>query len=154
MLNLHILAIGERMPSWVEQGYQDYKKRLPFQVHFKALAAVKRGKGCAIEKVLLQECQRLQENIPEKAFVIALDRLGKKVNSEQFASYLETWQQEFHDVVFIIGGPEGLDQTCLDKASSIWSLSELTFPHPLVRLILIEQIYRAYSILQQHPYHR
>lgn len=156
MLHIHLLSIGERMPAWVDQGYEDYIKRLPahIKVNLSAIAALKRNKSSDLDKVLQTECQKLKQFIPKDAYVIALDRLGKVFSSREWAEFLLEWQENYKDVVFMIGGPEGIDQTCLQQAHQVWSLSSLTFPHSLVRLIFIEQIYRAYTIIQQHPYHR
>lgn len=153
---MHVVAVGERMPAWVDAGFADYAKRLPAQcaLHLKEIPAGKRGKNADIKRILDDEGTRLLAAIPSQAFVVALERSGRTLASEDLAQTLRDWLQNHSDVAFLIGGPEGLAPACLARAHVQWSLSALTLPHALVRVVLAEQIYRAWSLLQNLPYHR
>lgn len=155
-MKLHLLAVGQKMPAWVEQGYQEYAQRMPAEVQLilKEISPGKRGKNADINRIMQDEGQRIQAAIPKNNHIVALDVKGKAWNTEQLAERLGQWMQSGQDVALLVGGPDGLSQACSDKANEYWSLSPLTFPHPLVRIILAEQIYRAWSVLRNHPYHR
>lgn len=153
---IRILAIGTKMPSWVMEGYQDYAKRFTSgcSLELYEIPAEKRSKNADIPRIIEREGEKLLAMIKPNHYVIALDVKGHAWNTEQLATELKHWQTEGRHVDLLIGGPDGLSQACLQKAHSKWSLSPLTLPHPLVRIILAEQLYRAVSILQNHPYHR
>ena len=155
-MKIHIIAVGQRMPAWVEQGYLEYAKRLPNEnrLLLKEIAPAKRGKNTDISRVLQDEGERMLSAIPRDSHVIALDVKGRSWTTEQLAEQMADWQSSGRDVVLLIGGPDGLSDNCLARASESWSLSALTYPHPLVRVIVAEQLYRAWSILHRHPYHR
>lgn len=155
-MHLSIIAIGKSMPSWVETGFQEYSKRLPPEFHLKLIEieAAKRGKNADISRILQEEGDKILAAIPKNNFVVALEREGKEWDTATLAKNIQQWQLESQSVSFLIGGPEGLSPHCLEKADQKWSLSPLTFPHPLVRIILVEQLYRAWSLLKGHPYHR
>lgn len=144
------------MPSWVEEGYGGYAKRLPrdFPVEVIELALGPRGKNGSVEKAIEKEGQQMLAAIPAGDKVIALDVKGKPWSTEQLASNLESWRMEGFNYSLLIGGPDGLSKECLAKADLKWSLSALTLPHPLVRIVLIEQLYRAWTVLNNHPYHK
>ncbi len=144
------------MPAWVETGFQTYQQRLPQECKLKLIEipTAKRHKSAVIEKLMQQEADALLAAIPEDSFVIALDQTGKQFPTEKLANELTLWQQQYQHVCLLVGGPDGLAARCLERANMRWSLSLLTLPHPLVRVVLAEQIYRAWSILVQHPYHR
>lgn len=144
------------MPAWVEQGYQEYAQRMPAEVQLilKEISPGKRGKNADINRIMQDEGQRIQAAIPKNNHIVALDVKGRAWSTEQLAERLGQWMQAGQDVALLVGGPDGLSQACSDKANEYWSLSPLTFPHPLVRVILAEQIYRAWSVLRNHPYHR
>jgi 23S rRNA (pseudouridine1915-N3)-methyltransferase len=155
-MRVHIIAMGDRMPAWVEQGYQEYVKRLgsELQLHLHELAPEKRGKSADTKRILQKEGERMLQAIPANCDVIVLDREGQQLSTEMLADKLQHWLGAGRDLALLIGGPEGLAPACLQRAQLRLSFSALTFPHPLVRVILAEQIYRAYSILKNHPYHK
>ena len=153
---VRILAIGHKMPSWVTEGYQEYAKRFPpsCQIELVEIAAEKRTKQSNIPKIMELEGQKLLSTIKPGNRVIALDVKGQSWSTEQLADHLKSWHLDGRNTDLLIGGPDGLSKECLQKAELKWSLSALTLPHPLVRIVLAEQFYRALSIMQNHPYHR
>ncbi|MCH2041396.1 MAG: 23S rRNA (pseudouridine(1915)-N(3))-methyltransferase RlmH [Saccharospirillaceae bacterium] len=155
-MKLRLLAVGTKMPAWVEQGYQEYAKRLPSDC---ALELVEinpghRAKNTSKEKAMQQEAEALKKAIRPQDHVVALDVKGKPWRTEQLAENLSNWRMQGGDVALLIGGPDGMTQDVLSLAKQRWSLSNLTLPHPLVRVLMAEQLYRAWSILQGHPYHK
>jgi len=144
------------MPTWVEQASQDFTKRLPAEIKINSILIplIKRGKNPDIKRIVRDESRKLTAALPKNSLLVVLDVLGKSVTTMKLSSMLESWLQQGQDISIIIGGPDGVSDELLSQASLKLSLSELTFPHPLVRVILIEQIYRAWSILNNHPYHR
>ena len=155
-MRIHIAAIGQRTPNWVDSAYNDYLKRLPRQHQpvLYGIVAEKRSKNSNINNILEKECSQLHKVLPSGCKIIALDRNGRSIDTKELSVVLGNWQQQGQDIAFLIGGPEGLSDHCLQSADELWSLSSMTFPHALVRVILIEQIYRAWSILNGLPYHR
>lgn len=150
-----MLSIGQKMPDWVAAGVREYSGRLPANfLQLIELPLATRTKSSDPRRAQAAESQRLLKAIPAGAYVIALDPRGRALATEALAEHLEAWRQEDRDVVFLIGGPEGLTDECLARSDARWSLSKLTFPHMLVRVILAEQLYRAWTILHNHPYHR
>jgi 23S rRNA (pseudouridine1915-N3)-methyltransferase len=154
-MQIHLIAVGNRMPAWVEQGYQDYAKRLPRECSLvlKEIAADKRRDG-DIARIIRDEGERMIAAVPPRAHVVTLDIPGKSWTTEDLAAALKRWLSNGQPVALMVGGPEGLAPDVKTLARESWSLSPLTFPHPLVRIILAEQIYRAWSLLNNHPYHR
>jgi 23S rRNA (pseudouridine1915-N3)-methyltransferase len=155
-MNIHLIAVGKRMPDWVEQGYAEYAKRLPpeCRLNLVEIAPAKRAKRPDIPRLLRDEGQRLLAAIPKGCRVLALEVKGKAWSTEQLAGHLANWLQQGSDLALLVGGPDGLDPSCREAADTLWSLSPLTLPHPLVRVLLAEQLYRAWTLLQNHPYHR
>lgn len=155
-MNIHLIAVGTRMPQWVQSGYEEYAKRLNNNCRLKLIEieAGKRSKNTDIARVLHDEGERTLAAIPHNNMIIALDVLGKQWDTPTLSQQINKWLHNGRDISLLIGGPEGLAQSCLDKAEQKWSLSALTFPHPLVRIIVAEQLYRAWSLLKGHPYHR
>lgn len=153
---VHLLAVGTRMPQWVDQGYREYAHRMPPECALKLteIAPGKRTKGADLRRLQRQEGERLLAAIPNGAHVIALEIGGRSMDTESLADQLSQWLQGGRDVALLVGGPEGLDPLCRERAYRAWSLSPLTLPHPLVRIVVAEQIYRAWSLLKGHPYHR
>ena len=144
------------MPDWVDSAFRDYAKRLPTQCNL-SLVEIEpghRGKGASAEVACRTEGVRMLAAIPKGSQVIALDGRGRSWSTEQLAEQLADWMADGRDLALLVGGPEGLAKPCVARAERLWSLSPLTFPHPLVRVILAEQLYRAWSILKGHPYHR
>lgn len=144
------------MPTWVETGFDDYTKRVHGRCHINLLSisAKKRGKNADITRIIKQESEELLSAIPKGALVVALDRTGRTFSSEELAEKLNTWLEDVPQVVFLVGGPEGLSPEVLRVCPVRWSFSALTFSHPVVRVVWAEQMYRAWSILEGMPYHR
>lgn len=155
-MKITLIAIGTKMPNWVTEGYTEYAKRLPAECSMRLIEipAGKRGKGADLQRLILQEGERMYAAIPAGDYIVALTERGKLWHTPAFAAKLQTWQERGQGLSLLIGGPEGLSTFCLGKAQVEWSLSPLTWPHPLVRIMVAEQIYRAWSILSHHPYHR
>jgi len=144
------------MPAWVEAGYAEYARRLPrdCRLVMHEIRAGRRAKGADLRRLVEQEGARQLDAIPAGARVVALDRTGKSLDTEALASELEKRLAAGGDVALLIGGPEGLAPACLERAHERWALSRLTLAHPVVRVVLAEQIYRAWSIIRHLPYHR
>jgi 23S rRNA (pseudouridine1915-N3)-methyltransferase len=152
------------MPRWVDEGFAEYAKRLPpsCALSLVEIEPAQRGKGgqrgqpseAERERLLAIEGRRLLKAVSTDRLAIALDVRGKSWSTETLATELRGWLASGHDVALLVGGADGLHESCLERAQQRWSLSALTFPHALVRVILAEQIYRAWTILQGHPYHR
>ena len=155
-MRIHIVAVGDRMPAWVETGYQEYAKRLPREccLLLHEIPAGRRAKGADLKRIVEQEGARQLAAIPAGARVIALDRSGRQRDTEQLAVELKKRLAGGQDLALLVGGPEGLAPACLTRADGAWSLSLLTLAHPLVRVVLAEQLYRAWSIVNNLPYHR
>ena len=156
-MHIHLIATAKRPPSWVRQGYGEYVKRLPSQLAPILTELAPRSghpKGQARARALDDEGERMLAAVPARARVVALEVAGQPWSTEQLAVRLGRWLTEGRDVALLVGGPEGLAPQCRSRADEQWSLSPLTLPHALVRVLIAEQIYRAWSILQGHPYHR
>lgn len=155
-MKIRLLAVGSKMPAWVTEGYQEYCKRLPidFQLELVELPLGHRGKGANKERAIRTEGDAMLAAIPKGDKVIALCVEGKNWSTEQLAMQAEGWRMEGQNISLLVGGPDGLDSRCVAQADQRWSLSGLTLPHPLVRIIVAEQIYRAWTLLQSHPYHK
>jgi 23S rRNA (pseudouridine1915-N3)-methyltransferase len=153
---IHLIAVGTRCTSWAEMGFQDYHKRFPAEckLNLITIPLSKRNKNSQISKHIAEEEKKILAAIPKRSRVIALDVKGQMWNTPQLAQSLQQWQLERQDVSLLIGGPDGLGEACINQAERIWSLSTLTLPHALVRIIVAEQLYRAWSLLSNHPYHR
>jgi 23S rRNA (pseudouridine1915-N3)-methyltransferase len=153
---LRILTVGNKMPDWVQQGFHEYAKRVasPWRLELQEITAEKRGKTSNIAQLKIREGEKILAALKPDSAVIALDVTGQAFSSPELALQLKTLQKDYRYTEFIIGGADGLSTACLEKANLRWSLSPLTYPHALVRIILAEQLYRGISILQQHPYHR
>lgn len=143
------------MPSWVSEGYHEYSMRMgaDCRLDLIEIELPKRGKNSDIARLKLQEAELISSYIKQDR-IVALDVLGASWSTEQLAKELNRWQQDGRDVALLIGGPDGLDQSLLQRAEQKWSLSALTMPHPLVRIVVAEALYRAHSVNLNHPYHR
>lgn len=147
--------MGERPRSWVVDGFDDYARRLPRESELSLVeVAAGAGKGRAPERTRADQARRLLRQLGQNDWVVALDCEGAACTTQQLADKLDHWRMQGRDVAFLVGGADGLDASCLSRADEVMSLSKLTFPHELVRVILAEQIYRAWTILSRHPYHR
>lgn len=155
-MKINLLAIGTKMPSWVTAGMQDYLKRMPadYAVNLIEVPAIKRDRHVDITSVLSREAQKLKSHCQPGSLTVALDRLGKSISTTQLADALLDWHDMSQDINLLIGGPEGIDSNLIKSADHRWSLSALTLPHPMVRVLIAEQLYRAVTIIQGHPYHR
>ncbi len=144
------------MPQWIQEGCDTYFQRMPahLQVMVREVAVAKRGREDNPTVAMTREAEQLLSGVDDRDTVLALEVGGKHWNTEQLARKLELWQESGGNVSLLIGGPDGLAAACRDRADQLWSLSPLTLPHPLVRVILAEQLYRAWTITTHHPYHR
>lgn len=154
-MRIRVLAVGTRMPAWVNDGVTEYAKRLPreFQVSWTEVPPAKR-QGELPDKLKAREAQAIRRQLKQDDRLVALDVQGTPVSTEDMARKFESWQMDGRDVAILIGGPDGIAPDLLADAEARWSLGRITLPHPLVRVVLAEQLYRAWSINAQHPYHR
>jgi 23S rRNA (pseudouridine1915-N3)-methyltransferase len=155
-MNVQIIAVGNKMPAWVVEGTNEYLRRFPaeFSVSFCEITSQKRGKTVDLNKIKEAEGDKCIAAIAKGNRVIALEVLGKQWNTPKLAEQINHWKMDGRNVSLLIGGPEGLSDKCRNLADQLWSLSPLTLPHPLVRVIVSEALYRAWSLTQNHPYHR
>lgn len=155
-MRIRIIAVGTKMPDWVEQGYAEYAKRMPREcvVEMVELPLAQRTKNTDIAKAMEKEGESMLAMVGKGEQIIVLDVKGKPWSTEQLAENMASWKMSGTNYCLLIGGPDGLAPACLTMAAVKWSLSPLTLPHPLVRIVLIEQLYRACTILQNHPYHK
>jgi 23S rRNA (pseudouridine1915-N3)-methyltransferase len=155
-MQLIVAAVGHKMPAWIEAGFQEYAKRMPPECRLvlKEIKPIERSSGKNAETVMAQERTRIEAALPKGGHVIALDEHGAHMTTVQLSQQLSIWQQHGGDVSFVIGGADGLDAEFKKNADMLLRLSNMTLPHGMVRVILAEQLYRAWSILRNHPYHR
>lgn len=154
-MRLAIIAVGNRMPAWVEAGFAEYQKRMPREARIELIEIrPEKRDGATAESIRAAEAGRIRTALPRQAFRVALDERGCAFTSGELAQKLAGWMAQGRDVAFLIGGADGLAPALREEADLVWSLSPLTLPHGLVRVLLAEQLYRAMSILQNHPYHR
>lgn len=151
-----LIAVGHKMPAWVEAGYQDYAERLKggVSLQLKEIPLQKRSDKNQIAAARQKEDEQILQTLAQADYIVTLDIPGKVHSSEALAERLQLWQQQARHLALVIGGPEGLSEVVKAKANESWSLGKLTLPHPLVRIIVAEALYRAWSINQNHPYHR
>ncbi len=154
-MKLLIVAVGQRVPDWAQTAYDDYAKRFPpeLRVELKAVKTEPRGSK-TLETLLSAERERIEAAIPRGSRIVALDERGTTLTTKALAQRLNEWQLESDDVALVIGGPDGLDPAFRAAAHQRIRLSDLTLPHAMVRVLLIEQLYRAWSVNANHPYHR
>ncbi len=155
-MKLTIIAVGQRVPTWAQQAWDDYAKRFPpeIRVELKAVKTEPRAGGKTVEQLFAAERARIEAAIPRGARVVALDERGTALTTTGLAAQLKEWQLGGTDAVLLIGGPDGLDPALRAAAHQRIRLSDLTLPHAMVRVLLIEQLYRAWSVNAGHPYHR
>ncbi len=155
-MRLELVAFGKSMPAWVDEGFKDYASRLPkeWKLTLTELPLERRGKNSDQKRIDRREAQRMRHAIRSGARTIALAVEGKHWSTEQLADKLDQWRSDHQQLVFLVGGPDGLPGQVQAAADEVWSLSPLTLPHPLVRVVVAEQLYRAWSILNGLPYHR
>ncbi len=155
-MRLKLICVGQKMPQWVTRGFQEYARRMPpeLPLELTEVAMAQRGKNPDIPRLMQKEADALLAATGKSDRLIALEVGGRPWSTEQLAGQLEGWQLDGRDVSFMVGGPDGLAADCRSRADLLWSVSPLTLPHPLVRILLAEQLYRAWSITRNHPYHR
>jgi len=155
-VHIRLIAVGDRQPSWVDAAFNDYAARLPRQWQFRleTIATAKRQKSTRVDAAIDAEGEKILGKIKPAEHVIVLDERGKQFSSKELAAELDDWQTVGADLVFVIGGPDGVSTDILTRANTRWSLSKLTLPHGLARVLYAEQIYRAWSLSTGHPYHR
>jgi len=155
-MRIHLVSVSARVPAWVSAGYEQYATRLrgevSLQLHEVALA--RRGRGDSAASLMRDEARRIATALPTGTHRVALEATGSQWSTEQLRDQLDRWLAGGRDVTMLIGGPDGLDPALSASCEQHWSLSKLTLPHPLVRVIVAEQLYRAWSLLRGHPYHR
>ena len=155
-MKIRLLCVGQKMPSWVTTAYNEFSKRIngDCKLELVELPMAKRSKNSSIAQMKEKEAQAIFSALRPNEHIVALDVLGKQVSTPDLASKLKNWQMLGSDIALLIGGPDGLHDDVLAKAKEKVSLSKLTLPHPLVRVLLAEQLYRAWSINKGHPYHK
>lgn len=158
-MKLRIVAVGHRMPQWISAGYEDYARRMPREMSLTLTELKPEPRGDKpsagdIARIVEQEAQRIEAALPKSGITVVLDETGKTVGTRQLADKITHWRDAGRDVCFVIGGADGTAARLKQGADWLWSLSALTLPHGLVRVLLVEQLYRAVSILGNHPYHR
>ena len=154
-MRARLIAVGERMPAWVAEGYGEYVKRLSRELPLELVEISTRQRGARDPaRAIADEGQQMLAAIPKGGHVVALDGRGKPWSSEELAHQLAQWRMQGQDLALLIGGPDGLAPVALERAQQRWSLGPLTLPHPLVRIVVAEQLYRATTMLGNHPYHR
>lgn len=155
-MQLQIIAVGHKMPAWIEAGYNEYAKRMPpdCRIQLREIKPVDRSGSRSAETVMALEKARIEEALPKNGRLVILDERGKDLTTLQLSQHLTQWRQDGGDVAFVIGGADGLDAELKKKADLSIRLSSMTLPHGMVRVLLAEQLYRAWSITQNHPYHR
>ena len=155
-MRIRLLAVGQRVPEWVAEGYRDFARRLPAEcsLDLVEIRSDRRSKGADVSRLREGESKRLLAAAPRGALVVALDVGGESWDTPELAARLNRWMHEGRDAALLVGGPDGLSRACLERADLTWSLSPLTLPHAVARIIVAEQIYRAWSMLRGHPYHR
>lgn len=155
-MHIRLLAVGDRQPAWVDTAFDDYAERLPrqWQFHLDTIATAQRNKSVSTDDAKTSEGEKILARIKAAEYAIVLDEKGRQFGSRELGEKLAEWQTVGQDLVFVIGGPDGLSKDCLQRANLCWSLSKLTLPHGLARVFFAEQIYRAWSLTTGHPYHR
>lgn len=155
-MRVYLVAVGTRMPGWVQEAYAEYARRITGECTLELIEVPlsKRTKTASIEKLREEECRRLQAAVPRNCRCIAMDAGGQQWDTESLANEMQAWLKSGSDIALLVGGPDGLTQHCLRGVEKVWSLSRLTLPHPLVRVVVAEQLYRAQCILRGHPYHK
>ena len=155
-MRVSILSVGHRMPAWIQEGFQEYTRRMPpeIRVDLVELKPEERGAGRSTERAKTLEGERILAALPGGAALIALDERGKGVSTQGLSVMLSEWMRDGSHPAFVIGGADGLSEAVRNRADKIVSLSMLTLPHGLARVLLAEQLYRAWTILARHPYHR
>ena len=154
-MKLLLVAVGQRQPAWADAAFEEFRKRFPpeLRLELKAVKAEPRGVRAAAQ-AMAAEAGRIEEALPRRVRRVVLDEHGERLSTRDVAARLVAWQREARDVAFAIGGPDGLDPALKASADETWRLSDLTLPHALARVLLVEALYRAWTLTTGHPYHR
>lgn len=155
-MRIRLISAASRMPRWVEQGYAEYAKRMPADLPLELveIPLTTRGKNADVARLMRREGEQMLAATQPGDRIVTLEVEGRAWSTEALAQQLENWRLEARTVNLMVGGPEGLPAEVLARSDQRWSLSPLTLPHPLVRILLAEQLYRAWTILTRHPYHK
>jgi 23S rRNA (pseudouridine1915-N3)-methyltransferase len=155
-MQINLISVGNKMPGWVQQGYEEYAKRMPKECELvlKEIPAGKRTKKSDIARIVKDEGEQMIKAVSARTDVVVLDIPGKPWTTQELSLVMKRWLESGQNITLMVGGPEGLSDSVRNLATQSWSLSPLTFPHPLVRILVAEQLYRAWSLLNNHPYHR
>ena len=155
-MHIRLIAVGERQPRWVDDAFGIYTERFPREWKFRldAIATVRRNKTDRSVDAMAAEGERILAKLRSNEQVVLLDERGRQLTSKSLAENLSTWQNDGRDLCFVIGGPDGVSKPCRQRADMTWSLSRLTLPHGMARVLFSEQLYRAWSLQTGHPYHR
>ena len=155
-MHIRLIVVGDRQPSWVSDAFDDYARRLPRQWKFRldTVATGRRSKSADPLGAVEAEGQKVLGKVKAGEQLIVLDERGTELSSVELAGELSVWQAAGRDLCFVIGGPDGVSRSCMERADFRWSLSKLTLPHGLARVLCVEQLYRAWTVSTGHPYHR
>ena len=155
-MRISLIAVGNRMPAWVNEGYREYARRLPHECRLELteIPSGQRPRSGNVDRAVVEEGKRMLAEVSTGEHVIALDVKGRSWSTDQLASQFQRWMQDGLVIKLLVGGPDGLSASCLERAQQRWSLSPLTLPHALVRILVAEQLYRAWTMSIGHPYHR
>ena len=155
-MKLHILAVGNKMPEWICSGFGEYEKRMPREarIELREIKPEKRDAGKSVARIQQMEASRIAAAMPQNSVMVVLDEKGEQLTTVDLARLIEHWMKDGKDVAFVIGGADGISPDLRGKADRVLSLSRMTLPHALVRVMLAEQLYRAVSVINNHPYHR
>ena len=155
-MRIKLITVGSKMPGWVEEGYEEYSRRLGHDVKLELVEIPlnRRSKGADVSRLQEKEANQMLAAVGQGDLVVTMEIKGKAWSTEQLADNMGNWLHSGRNVSLLVGGPEGLHPSCMAQADQRWSLSPLTLPHPLVRVVVAEQVYRAWSILHNHPYHK
>lgn len=155
-MRIRLITVGSKMPGWVEEGYTEYSRRLgaDLKLELVEIPLNRRSKGADVKRLQEKEANQMLAAVGQGDLVVTMEIKGKAWSTEQLADKMGDWMHSGRNVSLLVGGPEGLHPGCMAQADLRWSLSPLTLPHPLVRVVVAEQVYRAWSILKNHPYHK
>ncbi len=155
-MRIRLIVVGKKMPDWVQSGYQEYARRLPREINLELIevALAHRSKNADIARLMKKEGETMLSHVKPNDHVVGLEVEGHAWSTQNLADTLRNWQEMGKDINLLVGGPDGLSEECISRINQSWSLSKLTLPHPMVRVLIAETLYRAWSVNAGHPYHR